>query len=101
MELKGFLFLFFLGGHIALDKGGMNRRGRILVCPLAVGTVFAGVGLGTRDKNDCTGNRGNCEKESRPGEDQMAGRGNTCEQSSGDEDVQWDTEEGGQLYRVT
>lgn len=63
--------------------------------------IFAGVLFGTRYEHDCTGDRGRCEEESGPGKDEVAGRGNTRDQSSGDEDVQGDAEERGQLCGMT
>ena len=62
--------------------------------------VFAGVVLGTGYEHDCTGDGGRCEEEGGPGKDEVAGRRNTRDQSSGDEDVQWDAEERGQLCGV-
>lgn len=62
--------------------------------------IFAGVVLGTGYENDGTGDGGSREEESGPGKDKVAGGGNTCDQSSGDENVQWDTEEGGKLCRM-
>ena len=76
----------------------MNRMGSKLVRSFA---VFVRVALGTRYKDDCTGDRGGREEQSRPGKDEVAGRGNACDQSPSDEDVQWDTEERGQLSIIT
>lgn len=65
--------------------------------------VFAlsAVFLGTGYENDCTSDGCNCKEESASGKDKVAGRGNTCDQSSSDKDVQRDTEERGQLCRTT
>lgn len=62
--------------------------------------VFAGVVFGTGYEHDCTGNGGRCEEESGPCKDKVASRRNTRDQSSGDEDVQWDAEERGKLCRM-
>jgi len=63
--------------------------------------IFASVVLGTGYEDDCTGDGCSCEEECGPGKDKMAGRGNTCNKGCSDKDVQWDTEERGQLCRTT
>lgn len=68
--------------------------------PFAI-LASAGVVLGAGYEDDCTGDGCCCEEESGPRKNKVARRGNPCDQSSSDKDIQWDTEERGQLCRTT